>query len=222
MRDIYSRAQRTLICLDIKPSINSKEVHWTIVAYEAILVIADWSERNKFEREWTGSKYGTLEFPPLKLAHWAAINRLFSCEWFRRVWVIQEAVLPPESIFIVDQQEWRWETIGIACLRLADHLVDLAGIINISSFPALFQAYNIWLLLARKRDGAVFPLYKIRAHFGPALATDPRHLIYGLLGVSKEQSLLKQQIRSGFQGRFHCQTIRHLWQKFSRTGLVIL
>ncbi|KAN0120202.1 Heterokaryon incompatibility protein (HET) domain containing protein [Hyaloscypha variabilis] len=204
MRDIYSRALRTLICLDIKPSVDSKELHWTVVAYEAILVIADWSERNRFERKWTGPKVFIL-LKSLSVAKFSVLRqalplRLFSCKWFRRVWVIQEALLPPESIFIVDRQERRWETFGTACARIVEHWRNSAGSINPSSSTSLFQAYHIWQLLTRKRDGATLPLLVDRACFPYALATDPRDLIYSLLGVSKEQLLLEQQIESGSQG----------------------
>jgi hypothetical protein len=31
-----------LICLDVKPSINTSDVCWTTIAYQAILIIAKW------------------------------------------------------------------------------------------------------------------------------------------------------------------------------------
>ncbi len=80
MREIYSRTQRTLICLYIKPSTDSKETHWTVLGYEAILMITDRSERHKFERHWTGYHYDSRRLPLLKPEHGVSLNHLFSCK----------------------------------------------------------------------------------------------------------------------------------------------
>lgn len=199
MRDIYSKAKRTLICLDIKPSVNTRDVCWTNIAYQAILIIAKWSKRNSFPPELSGSKHGIEKFAPLELKHWVALRRLFSCAWFHRVWVIQEVVLSPDSIFIVDRQEWRWYPLAVACIRIVENSKAMDEIDSIAAAIGITHVFQLWFLMTRG-EKKVVPLFFLKWIFKYALATDPRDLMYALLGISKELPLVEQQIRNGLSG----------------------
>jgi len=193
MRNIYSQARKTLICLDIKPSIDPDEVHWTDIAYEAILIITNWSERNSFPSWHRCLQSDESDLPPLQAKHADALKRLFSCKWFCRVWIIQESVLSPESVFIVNQREWTWSLLGVTACRLFEYASAIDGL-DISAILSLSQCNQIWRMIFQKKDGSNGTLFSNMIKFRSALATDPRDLIYGLLGVSQERSLLEQQM----------------------------
>jgi hypothetical protein len=199
MRDIYSKAKRTLICLDIKPSINTSDVCWTTIAYQAILIIAKWSKRNSSPLEFSGLKFGIEQFAPLELRHWVALRRLMSCAWFQRVWVIQEVVLSPDSIFIVDRQEWRWYPLAVACLRIVENLEAMDELGSLAALTGIARGAQLWMM-TRDENKKALPLFLIKKIFRGALATDPRDLMYALLGISKELPLVEQQIRNGLSG----------------------
>jgi len=195
MREIYTKSKRTLICLDIEPSIDSGNVDWQM-AYMAILLVAEWSEMNN----WNLNKildpwYKRSEFPPLKEEDKALLNRLFSCKWFRRVWVIQEVLVSAKAIFIVNGMEWNWHSVGLAACRLSVSMGEIREFSD-DSKRGICQASIMWIR-TRRRDNIVPNLLDSMKHFSLALATDPRDLIYSLLGISKEQSLLEQKMRTG-------------------------
>lgn len=199
MKDIYSKGKRTLICLDIKPSINTSEVCWTTIAYQAILIIAKWSKKNSFPPNYSGLKYGTEKFAPLESKHWVALRRLLSCAWFQRVWVIQEAVLSPDSIFIVDRQEWRWHPLAIAGLRIIENFKAMNELHSLAASTGIARVCELWMMM-RDENKKARPLFLIKQIFRRALATDPRDLMYALLGISKELPLVEQQMRNGLSG----------------------
>ena len=201
MRKIYSQARRTLICLDIKPCIDRNEDHWTSIAYQALLKIVEWSERNSLPPRFRGLESEKPQMLSLESRHQVALNRLFSCKWFCRVWIIQETVLSPESVFIVDGEEWRWYPLGAASCRILEYFTAIYETnIDTSTIASLLQANQMWLLIVEREEGTIVTLSTSMIRFQFALATEPRDLIYGLLAMSKEQPLLEQQMSSGSNG----------------------
>jgi hypothetical protein len=186
MRDIYTNSKMTLICLDIKSSINSGNVDWQM-AYIAILLVAGWCDINDWNlNEVFDPWYKQSEFPPLKKKCKAILNRLFSCKWFQRLWVIQEVVLSAEAVFIVDSMEWDWHWVGVAACRLSASVKEIREFTD-DSQRGVYQAGQMWIWTRwRRKDNIIPTLLDSMEIFKLALATDPRDLIYGLLGISKE------------------------------------
>ncbi|PMD39548.1 hypothetical protein L207DRAFT_460231 [Hyaloscypha variabilis F] len=200
MRDIYTQSKRTLICLDIKPSTGSGKVYWQMV-YKAILLVAEWSVSNNWNlNQMFDPRYKKSEFPPQKKEYKALLNRLFSCKWFQRVWVIQEVVVSAEAVFIVNGMEWDWHSVGLAACRLVPFVAEISEFFSGDSIRGVHQAGQMWMWTRHRRDNIIPDLLDSVKIFSLALATDSRDLIYSLLGISKEQSLLEEQIRTGSSG----------------------
>jgi hypothetical protein len=139
------------------------------------------------------------KFAPLESKHWVALRRLLLCAWFQRVWVIQDVVLSPDSIFIVDRQEWRWYPLQVACLRIVENSEAMDELDSLAALTGIARAGQLWIMMTLENKKAV-PLFLNKRIFEGALATDPRDLIYALLGISKELPLIEQQIRNGLSG----------------------
>ncbi|KAK7912282.1 hypothetical protein PG985_014763 [Apiospora marii] len=128
--------------------------------------------------EVTGTSSGSLE--------WAALRDLLMRPWFGRLWVMQEAVLPRDVLFIWGQYSLSWaELETLADWDTRSNLFALLG--NAKGGWAAISTLKKINLLRRNRDGATrghkcglsFALYACDA----TTSFDPRDRIYGMLGL---------------------------------------
>ncbi|KAH6675115.1 heterokaryon incompatibility protein-domain-containing protein [Halenospora varia] len=83
MREIYSQARSVIIC------INECDI-FLRYAFQYLRQAAR-------DNPATEENNPGIRFDPIG---WDAIKRLMDCEWFHRKWVIQEAVIPKDAIFL--------------------------------------------------------------------------------------------------------------------------
>ncbi|GAP87254.1 hypothetical protein SAMD00023353_2701660 [Rosellinia necatrix] len=100
----------------------------------------------------------------------AAINALFSRPWFRRVWIIQEVVLPPDAIVVCGKWDIGWDFI-VGAQKISKTNFDvndhLGTILRFRDWPErLADDILGYAIMASRQE-----------------ATNPRDKIYGLLGI---------------------------------------
>jgi hypothetical protein len=193
MKDIYAKATKTLICLDSDDSKAADEVSWTFSAYLAVIKfagfceISDWDPRHAM-RPW----YEQTPLPSFGADDKVLINRLFSSKWFQRVWVIQEIIMSNEPVFVLGQIEWDWHFFGVVAWRFLNshkHVIELNG----DAGRGAWQASQMWFWRRNRRQNGINQwLWDVMDCFRLPKATDPRDLIYGLLGISNEINLNEQ------------------------------
>ncbi|KAH6876399.1 heterokaryon incompatibility protein-domain-containing protein [Thelonectria olida] len=83
MRRIYSQAKSVIIWINESDSS-------LFYAFQSLRRIVKEKSHISQDKLWT-------LFDPVG---WDALNRLLSCDWFHRRWVIQEAVIPKEAVFL--------------------------------------------------------------------------------------------------------------------------
>lgn len=117
---------------------------------------------------------------------WAALRDLLVRPWFGRLWVMQEAVLPRDVLFVWGQYSLSWvEMEALASWDTRSNLFALLG--NAEGKWTAISTLKKISLLRRNRNGAArghkcglsFALYACDA----ATSFDPRDRIFGLLGL---------------------------------------
>ncbi|KAK8137306.1 hypothetical protein PG984_005246 [Apiospora sp. TS-2023a] len=117
---------------------------------------------------------------------WAALRDLLMRPWFGRLWVMQEAVLPRDVLFVWGQYSLSWaEMETLSSWDTRSNLFALLG--NAKSKWTAISTLKKIALLRQNRDGAArghkcglsFALYACDA----ATSFDPRDRIFGLLGL---------------------------------------
>ncbi|KAI1749586.1 HET-domain-containing protein [Xylaria castorea] len=100
----------------------------------------------------------------------AAFNALFTRPWFRRVWTIQEIVLPPQAVLVCGKFQIDWDLIAKAeSISRTDFDVDkhLGTMLRFQAWPEdLADDIFYRVIMASHQE-----------------ATKPRDRIYGLFGI---------------------------------------
>jgi hypothetical protein len=78
-----------------------------------------------------------LELPPNGDPSWKALRILWGRPWFRRVWVIQEFVLPPDVLMVCGEWEGDWMTFHLAAQKSGLFLRNPPTIFNVFEYMAL-------------------------------------------------------------------------------------
>ncbi|KAN0110697.1 Heterokaryon incompatibility protein (HET) domain containing protein [Hyaloscypha variabilis] len=120
---------------------------------------------------------------------WSSMSHFFARQWFERIWCAQEIILGRYGIFLLETCQIPWEHIGVAAA------VVLAQICK----PTILGSYS------RQRDKAsqCISAAQIYFHRGKSTmldnletfhthkATDPRDIVYGLLGLQEDGGILE-------------------------------
>jgi hypothetical protein len=185
MTEVYKRAVKVLVCLDNDLCEDKgTDTDWAFAVWLTIVKIARFCEIDGWNiAEALSPFYKRTPFPThLKPEDRASIERLFSCHWFQRIWVVQEVTVAREVVVVVGNQELDWHFLGQAAARILGEMN-----MNDTAVRGLDQAYKMWLLRSARLQGIVLLLQELMDRFVLARATDPKDLIYALLGISKQQ-----------------------------------
>jgi hypothetical protein len=112
---------------------------------------------------------------------WSSISFFFKRQWFERIWCVQEIILARQGVIVLDTCQISWEHVGRAA----------AVLITQSTQPKHFRSSH------RQRDAALQSAFasQLWFHGGKQTilanletfcnrkATDPRDIVYGLLGL---------------------------------------
>lgn len=188
MRRIYSQCQNCLIWLDDIPAGTSEadvDVGLMVLRDQAAAAVVD-----------QNTIYGH-DTPPLRtreeLDSFIRLLQLIKEHlWWRRLWTVQEAVLPPSATIILGQHYIPWSVL-IESIHgtwdAANHAQLNERIDTEPDFEHIFNhlgANLAWLANAKSgRDSATELIKRWR----PRQATDVRDKVYGLLGLTMSGSL---------------------------------
>ncbi|KAF2437157.1 HET-domain-containing protein [Tothia fuscella] len=183
MRQIYRKAQCVIVWLGEehdKHASSACSVICAIVHYFP----AEASQSRAFYRIANEVKTSSWVdgVPDTNSDLWNSVSRLYNCEWFWRVWCIQEVVVASTAIVMWGETEilWKWVSFAAARIQSALHSVlqryPMAGCLN---------AYLIFRIAA---NGMLWPTLSLSFHRLLELtrqfkATDERDRSFGLLGI---------------------------------------
>lgn len=112
---------------------------------------------------------------------WMAIKDLYQCQWFWRVWIVQEAVLASCAVVKMGNVEMDWRWVGLTAAILRTNCDQKVRSLNLGGL------YNAYLLFRMSR---MSDLRAINVNFLQLLrltrqlrSTDKRDRVYGLLGL---------------------------------------
>lgn len=180
MRQIYSNCSGCLLWLgDLRPDIPLADAEAALEFFEYLSGLGKAEDRDAFP---TPSCMASEEVfqGPMK-----AINSINpdECSWWKRIWTVQEAVLPKNVTFIWGSLSVSWELLvgasntWVTILLPAPARRLLASHLNVMGD---LMCHVIWLRNAKDLyDCPLQSFYKWRYR----LATDSRDKVYGLLGL---------------------------------------
>ncbi|KAL4947954.1 heterokaryon incompatibility protein-domain-containing protein [Aspergillus filifer] len=123
-------------------------------------------------------------------AHFNALEQLLNLPWWRRIWVIQELVLPGSVKFIYASEELAYQTLREVIEVLKTHAATCC---KLHRMTLRAQAFDPLLTIQEQVDPIVstretwakkpMTLFQLRRQFYAFQATEKRDLFYGLLGI---------------------------------------
>jgi hypothetical protein len=63
--------------------------------------------------------------PKYSAQHWTALGHLLRRQWFSRVWVVQEAAVGANPLFVCGNRAIDWDTLAYVCLKFFGHSVEV-------------------------------------------------------------------------------------------------
>ena len=212
MNHIYSLATYTIIWL-------GEEDEYTGLAISTISKLTN-SAKQFMEsdlvpyRTHTPEEYAQFNVPFISQHEWNALAAVFLRQWFRRIWVIQEAVLAKAMVMYSGKKDIGWNNLQIAAEVIASRGMALGHQPSTIYVPLNEIAWSIetyFLTTARLKDAAReleesknanltihFELNRLVTTTLPFLATDPRDKIYALLALFILDPHLKHMIRPDY------------------------
>ncbi|KAK2626472.1 hypothetical protein QTJ16_003647 [Diplocarpon rosae] len=199
MREIYQGAVRVMAFLRTDVNNSGADSNAPMPLADAYLVQSHFAELS-FRHEILGhdpETFKSIYQHESKAAQWDALVAFFANPWFRRVWIIQEAVFARNLIIFYDDICLDWKYLARATNILYDqYLTQRFQSADPFVYSRLRADYNMGLHNAdsmlefrgEAKYGHAFTLgytLKMCAHAG---STDPRDKIYALLGMTTDSS----------------------------------
>ena len=183
MNRIYSSASRVLIWLGTKVLSHTRDCNHQRLwmsdeeSNEEINRVMDYLERLQ-NQGFEGIEKEEIKFE-------VETELLFACKWWKRVWTIQEGVVANEHSLVL----WGSREISWASLFDLVERVNLLGQVRHPERPYELPVSKFARVYQRYRLSGTIPLEDlIYASYGRS-ASDPRDLVYALLGLVKRQPL---------------------------------
>lgn len=206
MGDIYRKADKVIVWLG--PHRDDSDLALEVL--KTMEALGDYREEKKSQGEvrfWDNSdKTKLLELNQSKDAHrsWVGLVKLFGRAWWRRTWVVQEALLPRDFIFKCGNSDVNWSTIWHALENLWLHdqvsrVLPSAERTELTSSQwaceqlpfgkELLNACNpgrTLLWMRSNRDKGSRDLVQLLYHLRPSQSSDPKDKVYGVLGLASD------------------------------------
>lgn len=176
MRLVYENAQRVIIWLGASNFQIDCLFDWMTALDQQVLATARPHKISTWENQWSLLLWQQQTRPSIdKLRD--ALGRLLKQEWFSRIWVLQEAALAKSAVITCGRGEVNSRALvvmpsvlNIDCGEGAQSRLDI--------LPGLLRAKSWWA------GGSGMDLLTLLRKFGRSKASDPRDVIYALLGLS--------------------------------------
>jgi hypothetical protein len=132
-------------------------------------------------------------------AHFEALRRLLSVQWWQRIWIVQELILPPRATFVYGSETCDFETFACAVTRFDyNHRIYSKYLkqdtCNSSFLRIISTIMHVVLPLVRlrslhlkslsNRSDPTYELATLRGLLCSLHASNPRDLFYALLGLT--------------------------------------
>jgi hypothetical protein len=117
-----------------------------------------------------------------------AFVSVMNVAWWRRIWVIQETILPPRATVILGSVQMLWEGFAVAATCMEIHAKCCAKLL-LSLPNGLYRAIEQFIInvmeiahtrLSRQRDNHSQRLYDLLWQYRCHRATDPRDMVFAL------------------------------------------
>lgn len=184
LAQVFQRAECTLALLGHE--------NWNNHAVKMLLQVEACREFGRDSEDWPEglercpTSWGKGAIPPLHDSFWAQVAALFNDTWFRRVWIVQEAVVSPNVKIVCGNQIGFWNQISGAMRyldRQHEHMLPLSVKNAWKPFEALD---NLRGWEARQTRWSVLLLLETFRHVKSTLARDR---LFALLGISSDGDL---------------------------------
>jgi hypothetical protein len=186
MAEIYSRASRVCIWLG-SDAVGLEGLGETITAAHKLLpeVSEEDASRNRLAAESLGPKAASL----LAL-DWKPLQNLLSHQWFERKWVVQEAALNEDTVYLVGDASYRFEELAVLALKLSTYGAQslLAGTYNRHVSDRLYNLSMIWMARVYHQRGEITLLDAVKAT-RKFLCTDAKDHVYGVMALVCDEEL---------------------------------
>lgn len=153
-------------------------------------------------------KYAEAEIPYISTQDWASLASIYQRQWFRRAWIVQEAVLPDVVVVYIGGKALTWDDLGQVAEAIRHNEKKLGSSISSQFIPIDEPAVSIvWNMTevsilrnfknaASKRDDKAkeyesqFTMKNLVYNFWTFGSSDPRDKIfafYGLMNLFAEE-----------------------------------
>jgi hypothetical protein len=193
MRDIYSCCQKAIILLgeDVLTTESGSKPDSARKACEMLEMIGRQKHLNELPCFSAAGDGQRTEISEEYSAHFEAFQKLVNLEWWRRIWVIQEMVLPKCVQFFYSSEELPYRTIRSAVDNLQTHGTTCCKqyryTLRAKAFDPILtlQEQVEPMVYAREswNDKSSLTIFNLRRQFSGSRATQKRDLFYALLGL---------------------------------------
>ena len=189
MKDVYSFAQLVVAWLGERADDSDRGMQFIATLLEEI------KGCNLHELDPAHKRSFMNQFPSFEdedSPDWVALRNLLERPWFSRLWVIQEMVLSAETILACGNETARWDELTIVLeILLTRGLSEYLCIVPVGSgtvnLPRGLGGLSVMNYISACRTaGQALPLQRLVLYGRSFDATNPRDLIFGLLGVAPE------------------------------------
>lgn len=182
MSKIYQRAWSTIVWLGEEAD-NSSDAHKTLVA------VKDALQYHTAEEAPSPEEFDRLDLPPPDSQAWHDLGKFMSRPWFRRLWIIQEAVLSHNVSLICGRRCIPWNDMSLFAICMADnHLESLLAFQDGEGADPVLGVTRIRMIDTMIDSEASFPkqrtLLSALVQGRSSQATDPRDKVYGIMGMT--------------------------------------
>lgn len=132
----------------------------------------------------------SLNLPPRSDVKWRFLRNLMARPWFSRVWIVQEAVLPPECKLFVGQHSFTLTSLKTMINVLASNSLGAVLVHGLgpderdSWLRTLVQIANLTSFVSPEAGHREHGLAHVLHRFRVTGFSDPRDKVYGVLGRS--------------------------------------
>jgi len=195
MQKIYMQAQQVVISLGQADSLTDKAMDFIVPLQEALMSISHPPFGTALASGIEAFRYirAGIDLSP---GPWSALNALFNRNWWNRTWVIQEAALGVDPIFVCGDRGVKWEVMvqvmkeillnGVLARMFSTNSKDP----KIPTAKPIIAATNLHQKALARDKVQTNKLSSFQetlvdmAGFG---ITDDRDRVYGMLGISREE-----------------------------------
>lgn len=175
MRLVYQNAQRVIVWLGPSNSQIDCLFDWMTTLDQQVLKIARPHTLSTWENQWLWVIWHLRGQYPPDIRE--ALRILLRHQWFSRIWVLQEAALAKSAVITCGRNEVN-SRVFVVMPSLLNIDCDENEQSRLDILPGLLRAKSWW------GGGSSNNLITLLQKFGRSRASDPRDIIYALLGLS--------------------------------------